>query len=189
MDVSTSSIIRAGGDVAPQLSSLPSVAERLRNLRPSQELLDFYRQKISEFDGEHADLLSKLERYKSTFEDQHKIDWQLARREEEIGELQKALSDMQLYLFQEREHVLRLYAENDRLKIQEVEDRKKIQSLLGLTQPVEHETTYFKAPGELKLIGAKGKAKGLVDRPQEQLNTFDEDGVSGRGGGPRLTIV
>jgi hypothetical protein len=32
-------------------------------------------------------------------------------------ELQKALSDMQIYLFQEREHVLRLYAENDRLKV------------------------------------------------------------------------
>jgi hypothetical protein len=27
--------------------------------------------------------------------------------------------------------VLRLYAENDRLKIQELEDRKKIQTLLG----------------------------------------------------------
>lgn len=41
----------------------------------------------------------------------------MRQREEEIAELQKALSDMQVYLFQEREHVLRLYAENDRLKI------------------------------------------------------------------------
>jgi coiled-coil domain-containing protein 77 len=32
----------------------------------------------------------------------------LAQREEEIRELQKALSDVQVYLFQEREHVLRL---------------------------------------------------------------------------------
>jgi hypothetical protein len=49
---------------------------------------------------------------------------------------------MQGFLFQEREHgfcniaiinflVLRLYAENDRLKILEVEDRAKIQTLLG----------------------------------------------------------
>lgn len=30
--------------------------------------------------------------------------------------------------------VLRLYAENDRLKIQELEDRKKIQKLLGKGQ-------------------------------------------------------
>ena len=48
---------------------------------------------------------------------QHKIQWELRQREEEISELQKALSDMQVYLFQEREHVLRLYAENDRLKV------------------------------------------------------------------------
>lgn len=34
-----------------------------------------------------------------------------------MAELQNALSDMQVYLFQEREQSLRLYAENDRLKI------------------------------------------------------------------------
>lgn len=38
-----------------------------------QELLGFYRQKIAEFDGEHADMLAKLERYKVTFADQHKV--------------------------------------------------------------------------------------------------------------------
>ena len=41
----------------------------------------------------------------------------MQQREEEIAELQKALSDMQVCLFQEREHVLRLYSENDRLRI------------------------------------------------------------------------
>lgn len=51
------------------------------------------------------------------FNPQHKLEWDLQQREEEIAELQKALSDMQVCLFQEREHVLRLYAENDRLRI------------------------------------------------------------------------
>ena len=50
---------------------------------------------------------------------------------------------MQVYLFQERENVLRLYAENDRLKIRELEDRKKIQHLLSLTRPTDSEITYF----------------------------------------------
>ena len=48
----------------------------------------------------------------------------------------------QVFLFQEREQVLRLYAENDRLKIKELEDRKRIQHLLMVTQPVNAETTY-----------------------------------------------
>ena len=73
----------------------------------------------------------------------HKTQWELRQREEEIAELQKALSDMQVYLFQEREHVLRLYAENDRLKIREIEDRKKIQQLLSLSKTTAPEVTYF----------------------------------------------
>ena len=45
------------------------------------------------------------------------MEWELKQREAEIVELQKALSDMEVFLFKEREHVLRLYAENDRLKV------------------------------------------------------------------------
>ncbi|KAK7121896.1 hypothetical protein R3I93_022858 [Phoxinus phoxinus] len=124
-------------------SPLPSIPERLAFLRPSRELLDFYRQKVAQFDGEHEDLLQMLEKYRSTAEEQHKLQWEVRQREEEIVELQNALSDMQVYLFQEREQALRLYAENDRLKIRELEDRKKIQHLLALVGPDPGEITYF----------------------------------------------
>ncbi|TSK13387.1 Coiled-coil domain-containing protein 77 [Bagarius yarrelli] len=122
---------------------LPPISERLAYLRPSRELLEFYRQKVAQFDAEHDDLLQLLEKYKSTTDDQHKLQWEVRQREEEIAELQKALSDMQVYLFQEREQALRLYAENDRLKIKELEDRKKIQHLLALVGPDVGEITYF----------------------------------------------
>ncbi|KAI5627114.1 coiled-coil domain-containing protein 77 isoform X1 [Silurus asotus] len=124
-------------------SPLPPISERLAYLRPSRELLEFYRQKLAQFDAEHDDLLQLLEKYKSTTEDQHKLQWEVRQREDEIAELQKALSDMQVFLFQEREQALRLYAENDRLKIKELEDRKKIQHLLALVGPDAGEITYF----------------------------------------------
>ncbi|XP_043564839.1 coiled-coil domain-containing protein 77 isoform X2 [Chiloscyllium plagiosum] len=122
---------------------IPSVNERLAFLRPSRELLEYYRKKIAEFDEEHEALLKRLESYKATYEEQHKLQWEMRQREEEIEELQKALSDMQVYLFQEREHALRLYAENDRLKIRELEDRKKMQHLLALVGPEAETVTYF----------------------------------------------
>ncbi|MFT7805559.1 coiled-coil domain-containing protein 77 [Arapaima gigas] len=124
-------------------SPLPSISERLAYLRPSRELLEFYRQKVAQFDSEHEDLLQMLEKYKSSTEEQHKLQWEVQQRESEIAELQKALSDMQVCLFQEREQALRLYAENDRLKIRELEDRKKIQHLLALVGPDMEEVTYF----------------------------------------------
>lgn len=51
-------------------SPLPSISERLAYLRPSRELLEFYRQKLAQFDAEHDDLLQLLEKCKSTAEDQ-----------------------------------------------------------------------------------------------------------------------
>ena len=126
-----------------QNSSIPGISERLGQLRPSKELLDYYRKKIAEFDNEHDEMKAKLDAYKCTYEQQHKMEWDQRQKEDEICELQKGLSDMQVFLFQERENVLKLYAENDRLKIQELEDRKKIQHLLSLTHPTDTEITYF----------------------------------------------
>ncbi|KAL8611279.1 hypothetical protein ACOMHN_013710 [Nucella lapillus] len=137
-------INKAGFLNKPDSPDLPGINERLGHLRPSRELLEYYRKKIAEYDDEHDELVSKLEEYKVTYEEQHRMQWELRQREEEIVELQKALSDMQIYLFQEREHVLRLYAENDRLKIRELEDKKKIQKLLSLGPATGGgEVTYF----------------------------------------------
>ncbi|XP_065645042.1 coiled-coil domain-containing protein 77 isoform X2 [Hydra vulgaris] len=133
-------------------SPIPSVSERLSKLNPSKELLEYYRKKIIEYDNEHDQFLDKLEKYKSSYEEQHKLQCELQQRDDEIKELQKALSDMQIFLFQEREHVLRLYAENDRLKIQELKDRKKVLHLLSLTQLTDNEITYFLKDQPLNII-------------------------------------
>ncbi|NWV42143.1 CCD77 protein, partial [Grantiella picta] len=124
-------------------ASLPSVSERLAHLNPTHELLEYYRRKIAEFDEEHEELVKRLERYRQTYDEQHQLKWEVRHLEEETAELQKALSDMQVFLFQEREQVLRLYSENDRLKIRELEDRKRIQQLLALVGTDEAEVTYF----------------------------------------------
>ncbi|NXO55342.1 CCD77 protein, partial [Aramus guarauna] len=145
---------------------LPSINERLAFLRPSRELLEYYRKKIAEFDEEHEDLAKRLERYKETYDEQHKLQWEVRQREEEIAELQKALSDMQVYLFQEREHVLRLYSENDRLKIRELEDRKKIQHLLALLGTDKGEVTYFheEPPHKASSISLPAKSRESHER-------------------------
>jgi coiled-coil domain-containing protein 77 len=53
-------------------SPLPTVNERLGHLKPSKELLEYYRRKIAEYDGEHEEMLKKMERYKCTYEEQVK---------------------------------------------------------------------------------------------------------------------
>ncbi|NXE46070.1 CCD77 protein, partial [Casuarius casuarius] len=163
------------GDFTP----LPSINERLAFLRPSRELLEYYRKKIAEFDEEHEDLIKRLERYKESYDEQHKLQWEVRQREEEIVELQKALSDMQVYLFQEREHVLRLYSENDRLKIRELEDRKKIQHLLALVGTDKGEVTYFHKEPPHKVT--------VLQRPAKSRDPHERNGISRTVGTKRST--
>lgn len=165
----SSSQPQSQGDSTP----LPSINERLAFLRPSRELLEYYRKKIADFDEEHEDLVKRLERYKETYDEQHKLQWEVHQREEEIAELQKALSDMQVYLFQERDHVLRLYSENDRLKIRELEDRKKIQHLLALVGTDAGEVTYFHKEPPHKVT--------VLQRPARSRDSHDGKDSSGTG--------
>lgn len=165
--------------------TLPSINERLGHLRPSRELLEYYRKKIAEYDEEHESVVSKLDEYKVTYEEQHKMQWELRQREEEIVELQKALSDMQIYLFQEREHVLRLYAENDRLKIRELEDKKKIQQLLALSGTPDSEITYFHKEPPAKAVVEQKAPK----RPQSATLPTKKDGKKCQSGSSKESVL
>ncbi|XP_045410645.1 coiled-coil domain-containing protein 77 isoform X3 [Lemur catta] len=154
---------------------LPSLEDRLAVLCPSQELLEYYQKKMAECEAENEGLLMKLELYKETCEGQHKLEWDLQQREEEIAELQKALSDMQVCLFQEREHVLRLYSENDRLRIRELEDKKKIQNLLALVGTDAGEVTYFykEPPHKVSILQKTIQAVDVCE--QNESSAFKTD--------------
>ena len=63
------------------------------------------RAKIAQYDSEFEVLAQKLDAFKCGYQDQEKLAGEVRQREEEIGQLQKSLSDMQIFLFQEREQV------------------------------------------------------------------------------------
>ncbi|XP_052834212.1 coiled-coil domain-containing protein 77 isoform X1 [Octopus bimaculoides] len=53
----------------PPSHPLPSIDERLSQLRPSRELLEFYRKKIAEYNEEHTSIMGHLDTYKETYEE------------------------------------------------------------------------------------------------------------------------
>uniref|UniRef100_A0A7S2SHB0 Coiled-coil domain-containing protein 77 n=1 Tax=Mucochytrium quahogii TaxID=96639 RepID=A0A7S2SHB0_9STRA len=107
-------------------------------------LLAFYREKIANFDKERQEIIDRVATTEVAHAELHRVKWELRVRQEEIAELQNALSDANVQLFEEREESLKLLAENDQLKVQQVEDRRRIQHLLALTEPVSQEVTFFK---------------------------------------------
>jgi coiled-coil domain-containing protein 77 len=108
------------------------------------QLLAFYRDRFDAFEAERAEWLARVGAIEVAHSDLHCVKWELKVRQEEIAELQSALSDANVQLFEEREEALKLLAENDQLKLAQSEDRKRIQHLLALTEPVSEQVTFFK---------------------------------------------
>lgn len=117
----------------------------------SLDLLNFYRDQVNQFEDERQNIMKRFGDIDVAYETLHKLKWELHVKEEEVSELQDSLSNANCYLFDEREQVLKLQAENDQLKMEQMEDRRRIQHLLALTQPVKQEVTFFKdcRPGKI----------------------------------------
>lgn len=143
----------SGSDAAEPPAPRPD----LEGLQPSPELLEYYRQRVAAFERERGELLQRVESIGVSRAELHQTTWEAKKRTEEVQELQKALSDAHTYLFDERERLLAMQAENDELKLQEVEDRRRIQHLLALLQPSEQEITFSRdAPPDVMLLYSKG---------------------------------
>ena len=126
------------------VSPVLPLSERLAQLRPSAELLQFYRNKVNihniaityftdlilhtvlhqtrrlkstnypyspqvaEYDQDREQMTERLEKFRGAAEEQHSSQWKVQQKDEEIGALQTAISDLQVCLFQEREQVGKL---------------------------------------------------------------------------------
>jgi coiled-coil domain-containing protein 77 len=141
----------------------------LGELKPTPELLKYYRDRVSDFEREREELIARLDAIGIRRAEQHQSEWELKKRTEEVAELQKALSDAHAYLFEERDRLLAMQAENDELKLQEVEDRRRIQHLLQLMNPSEQEVTFSRdAPPETIALHPKATAQADLRRREHQ---------------------
>ena len=149
----------------------------------SAELLAYYRERVQRSEGEMADLRQRIDAIDVGHAAQHAQKWELRQRMEEISDLQKALSDCHVYLGEERERCARLQAENDELRIQESEDRRKIQHLLSLVEPVMQDVTYVRdAPPETMAVHPHARAT-TRSSPAGSSAAGGVAVPSGRGGG------
>jgi coiled-coil domain-containing protein 77 len=65
---------------------------------------------------EYKDAIDAIDKCKISHEEHHKLTWDLQQRLQEIADLQKDLSDTQLFLTEERKRFMKVVAENDELR-------------------------------------------------------------------------
>ncbi len=125
---------------ASPLAQLPDLDVLLeKHAVPARELLSYYRKRLAASERDAEDAQQRLVAVECHSAELHRLRWTLRSRDEEVKELQAALSSAKVLLYDEREMALRLAAENDELKAREAEDRRRIAHLLALTEPIAQE--------------------------------------------------
>ncbi|TGZ71754.1 hypothetical protein CRM22_002462 [Opisthorchis felineus] len=136
-------------------------------------------------DGEEL-LRLRLDQIATAIDKQKQSNLEIREREREISELKTALSDLRLCLLQEREHVLTLYAENDQMKIREINNKRKIQQLLRLSSLSPDSHLFFLRESGGPAGDTGGKQENLVDllknlpKPKEGVVEFTPSGETVR---------
>lgn len=83
---------------------------------------------------ERQDLLNRINLCQASAAENHSLRVEVQKRAEEVRELQQALSSAHIHLFEERDRLLQLQAENDALRLQDVESKRRLQHLTTMVE-------------------------------------------------------
>ena len=118
--------------VSPQVASpLPPKRQDLARL------IDYYRLIVETFETERIKNYDLFQSIKISNEDQHKLDWEIKRRKDEIMELENALHESNMALNNERKKAIHYGRVIENCKSIAKEDKRRIKQLLELSEPIE----------------------------------------------------
>lgn len=100
-------------------------------------LLDYYRIKLSLYDKERLDWISRLEKINIRMQDRRSLQLEINSKIDEIVKLKEEKKELENVVNKEREKSFLLKEEVSYYKERSEKDRKRILQLLKLTSPVE----------------------------------------------------
>jgi len=152
----------------------------------SLELLTYYQARVAASEEEMAALRDRIDEVDVKREEVHTARWELQKRNAEVADLQRALSDSHVYVWEERERCQRLQAENDELRIQETEDRRKIQHLLVLVEPLTQDVTFVRTQPPASCGGMRTTQVGAGTGGVQMRRPRQPAGPSAAAGAPPM---
>jgi len=115
------------------------VLELLAQLPPSRELLKHYQEKLLQYEEEESQLTLRIEACAQLLDTGNRLEAQLEKKQQEVEGLKDDLEAVSIKLHEERRANLRLGAENDQLRIKDIESQRKLKLLLRLAGKTEAE--------------------------------------------------
>ena len=100
-------------------------------------LIDYYRLVVDTYETERIKNYDLFQSIKISNEDQHKVEWEIKRRKDEIIELEHALYELNMALNNERKKAIHFGKVIENCKSIAKEDKRRIKQLLELSEPIE----------------------------------------------------
>ena len=122
-----------GADITTQ----PPPENYANNKRDLAQLIDYYRLVVDTYETERIKNYDLFQSIKISNEDQHKVDWEIKRRKDEIIELEHALYEANMALNNERKKAIHFGKVIENCKSIAKEDKRRIKQLLELSEPIE----------------------------------------------------
>ena len=123
-----------GGNIASSEEQPDFFSDKKRDLA---RLIDYYRLVVDTFESERIKNYDLFQNIKISNEDQHKVDWEIKRRKDEIIELEQALYEANMALNNERKKAIHFGKVIENCKSIAKEDKRRIKQLLELSEPIE----------------------------------------------------
>jgi len=141
------------------------VLELLAQLPPSRELLKHYQDKLEAYEKEEEQLVARVQACAQLLDTSNRLEGELRKREDEIEGLKDDLEAVSIKLHAERRTNLKLGAENDKLRIKEVESRRKMSVLQRLCGKTDEEV--------VKLVEQGGGRDNKVEK-SDKIKKYEE---------------
>jgi len=111
----------------------------LSQLPPSKELLSHYQAKLAQYEADSAQLSARVAACAELLDTSKRLEVELERRDREVDKLRAQLEQAAINIHTERAKSIKLEADNDRLRIQNIENERKISILLKMSGKKEEE--------------------------------------------------
>ena len=124
-------------NISPTPISSPETNPLPQRRQDLARLIDYYRLVVETFETERIKNYDLFQSIKISNEDQHKVDWEIKRRKDEIIELENALHESNMALNNERKKAIHYCKVIENCKSIAKEDKRRIKQLLELSEPIE----------------------------------------------------
>ena len=141
---------------------------------PLTYILNYYRDRIENNEEERRKWYDTLSKLRISQDYDHRLRWELKKRSEELIELENAVKETHISLYDYRDKIKKMSDENNVLMMKQYENRNEIKDLLAINNSVEQHVHFSEGSSPERLLSYAKTHLG------KNINQRDKENIKGK---------